>query len=105
MVACQSMLLKQRRSNRPSATSPDVAWTTVTSELPSKTDTLTQLYQLRHSWKVEEDEEQSNKQSCLDEGTVAKETKIAEEDEDSEPSSDEEVEEERNKITSCSECN
>ena len=34
----------------------------------------------------EEGEEQSYKQSCLDEGTVAKETKVAEEDEDSEPS-------------------
>ena len=38
-----------RRSDKPSATSPDAAWTTATSEPPSKTDTPTQPHQLLQS--------------------------------------------------------
>ena len=78
------------------ATSPDAAWTMVTSERPSRQDrhpnATTPSSSQQEDEKGEDEEEQSNKRPRLDEGAVAvveEETKDPEEDEDSEPSSDE----------------
>ena len=88
MVVCRLTSLALRRSSRPFTTSPDAAWTTATNEPPSKTGTTTQPHQLPQS-KDEGEDNQSNKRPRLDEGEAV-EGKVAEEDEDSEPSSDEE---------------
>ena len=86
VVDYRSTLLPTRRSSRPSATSPDAEWMRhLAREPPSKTITLMQPHQLRHSGR----RRRNNKKLCLDEGAIAEEGNVAEEDQDSETSDDE----------------
>ena len=50
-ASCRSILLAARRSDTPSATSPDAAWTTATSEPRSKTGTPMQQHPNQHNRK------------------------------------------------------